>query len=29
MNKARESGMNRIGPDARMKAVVADGEEKL
>jgi hypothetical protein len=29
MNKAQEAAMNRIGPDTRLKAVVADGEKSL
>lgn len=29
MNKAQETAMNRIGPDTRLKAVVADGEKSL
>jgi len=29
MNKAQEAAMNRIGPDTRLRAVVADGEKSL
>jgi hypothetical protein len=29
MNKAQDAAMNRIGPDTRLKAVVADGEKSL